>query len=102
MAAFHKISILVLLVAVSIVAASVSKEECDKAGQAFVEDYNLNAGDKYVKELDKVTGCWEFGSASDMKLQLIMKTGNGYYKACHDVIVTRPLMAVQSYGTCRR
>lgn len=99
MAAFNKSTFLVLLVIVSL-AAAVSKEECNEAAQVFVQDYNENAGDRYVKELDRVTGCWEV--SSDVHMSLIMKTGHGYFKACLNVVVDKATHKILSYGTCRR
>lgn len=98
MASFNKIAFLALVLAVGLVAA-VSKEECNEAAQVFVQEYNENAGDRYVKELDKVTGCWPV--ADDVHLSLIMKTGHGYYKACLNVVVGKTPMKVLSYGTCK-
>lgn len=93
-----KIVLLTVLLVACASAASLSNKDCNEAGQAFVEDYNAKAGDKYVKELDKVTGCWTV--ASDLHMSLIMKTGNGYYKACLNVIVQKEPIKILSYGTC--
>lgn len=94
-----KIAILTVLLVACVSAASLSKDDCTAAATSFVEAYNKNAGDKYVKELDKVTGCWSV--AEDLHMSLIMKTGNGYYKACLNVVVGKESLSVHSYGTCR-
>ena len=92
------VALLVVLVVGLANADDITKQECNTAAQAFVQDYNAKAGDAHVKELDKVTGCWSV--AGDIHLSLIMKTGNGYYKACLNVVVKKTL-SIASYGTCR-
>ena len=93
---------LVALFAVAATVVLAVDPKCNKAADLFVKDYNEKAGDHYVKELDKVTGCWTVGD--DLHLSLIMKTGEGYYKSCLNVIVrsAETPSEVVSYGTCRK
>ena len=91
---------LAVLLVVSVATATLpTKQECEDAAVAFVQDYNENAGDKHVKELDRVTGCWSV--SGDLHLSLIMKTGSGYYKACLNVVAEKQSSKILSYGTCR-
>lgn len=97
-------TLLFALVLVTLAALASAKPEatCIEAAEMFVRDYNENAGDKHLKELDQVTGCWYVGS--DMHVSLIMKTGNGYYKSCLNVIfstVDRVANEIKSKGTCQ-
>lgn len=89
------------LVAIAIAAPS-TKEACKNGAELFVKEYNSRGGDKYVKELQQVVGCWFV--ADDMHLTLVMKTGSGYWKACSNVIlatVDKEATTVKSTGTCR-
>lgn len=89
------------IVAVSFAAPS-TKEVCKRGAELFVKQYNERGGDKYVKELDQVLGCWFV--ADDMHLSIVMKTGKGYWKACSNVIystVDREATEIKSTGTCR-
>lgn len=97
-------TLVVALVLVTLATVVIAKPDpaCYDAAEIFVKDYNQNAGDVHVKELDSVTGCWMVGE--DMHLSLIMKTGNGYYKSCLNVIfstVDKIPAEIKSKGTCQ-
>jgi hypothetical protein len=94
----------IVFVAVLAFAATVlaSDEKCKKASEIFVDYYNHNVEDAHnPRELHQTTGCWTVGD--DLHLSLIMKTGNGYYKSCLNVIVESAdnPTRVTSFGTCR-
>lgn len=96
------LALLFVTLAAVAIASPNSDPACRGAAQMFVKHYNENAGDRYVKELDQVTGCWFVGD--DMHLSLIMKTGNGYYKSCLNVIFStsdRVATGIKSKGTCQ-
>ena len=96
---FQKVAILVSLITLALVLTVSAKTDCDEAAARFVEDYNAESGDRYVKELDKVTGCWTV--ADDLHMSLIMKTGHGYYKACLNVVAKKSNLEIVSWGTCK-